>query len=246
MLVEASRILKQEDRTTIFTPAVNREAQSVVKLYRHRGFCNTIRGCLVRYRAEREYRHLRFLERAGISCTPPLGWAHGYAPEHGLYEVLATGRIPDATDLETVIRAGRRPDLGVLFALVRRMHRHGFRHQALYARNILASRTGGRWHFYIADVPRARIFPQDLNGTRMARLDLVDLLASLRQAGLPDSSFHLARWGVNLPEQRHIRRMLERYSKTRPRRVFRDIECRCRHAAACAIAAFASLPLPPA
>ncbi|MDX1498805.1 MAG: lipopolysaccharide kinase InaA family protein [Woeseiaceae bacterium] len=246
VIVEASRFLKEEDRTTIFTPAARPEPPSVIKLYRRRGCWNTVRGWLVRYRAEREYRRLRFLEDRGIACTRALGWAHGYAPEHGFYEVLATERIPDATDLETVIRAGGRPDLGVLIGMVRRMHRQGFRHQALYARNVITTRGGSRWRFYIADVPRARVFPYDLTGTRMARLDFADLFASLLGAGLPEAALRFDAWGIPPLEQLRIRRTLARYSKSRPRRILRDIECRCRHAFACAATALLSLPLPPA
>lgn len=244
LVVNAGRFLKRERRTKVFIPATGDE-DTVFKLYRRRGFWNTLRGGLVRYRVQREFDNLRYLQEHSIPCTEALGWTHGYSPEHGCYEVLATRRIPGVRDLETLLADGHAVDLAPLISIVRRMHGCGFRHHALYARNVLVKVTEAGTGFYLADVPRARIFPENISGSRMARLDIADLLASLLDAGLPAERLDLCSWGFTATERDAIERMLANYSKTRPRRIARDLESRLRHATACAFTFVANLPLTP-
>lgn len=225
------RLLKQEHKTLIWSADVGSE-KGIVKMYRHRGVANTIRGWAVRYRVQREHEHLEHLAAHGIPCTVPLGWTHGYTPEHGFYEILATREIEDAQSLDEVIRSGASVDLAPLFAAVRRMHEAGFRHQVLYARNIIVGGDPAEGRCFVCDVPRSYIFPGSILGTRLAIQDIADLVASLAAAGMQTDDIPLDAYGLPPHEKARFGHVMARYSKRKLRRTGRDVETRIRLAAA--------------
>jgi lipopolysaccharide kinase (Kdo/WaaP) family protein len=223
-------IIKEEPGTIIWTSVLPAGERIVIKMYRHRGIVNSIRGRVVKYRVEREYDRLRHLADWDVPCTPPVGWTHGYSPERGFYEMLATSLVPDAEDLASWLEQGKSCDFTELFALVRRMHESGFLHHVLYARNILV--TGGqsaKRTFLISDLPRSRIFPRSLVGTRLAMLDVADLVDTLKQLEIAPNEIPLEAYGFSPVEIQRISKLIGSYRNTRIRRILRDIESRARH-----------------
>jgi hypothetical protein len=189
---EHAAILKLEDRTVVWREGGGGETRRVVKLYRRRGRPTALRSRIFRFRTEREFRRLQHLARWGIPCTPPLGWAAGWTPEHGHHEVLVMEEVPGAVELGLHLADGREMDLAPLFRIVRRMHESGFCHQTLYAANVLVSKgTPGGDTFVMCDVPRSWTFPRSILGTSMARYDLLDLAASLVEVGVPPTELSL-------------------------------------------------------
>jgi hypothetical protein len=182
---EPNAILKLEDRTVVWREGGGGGMRKVVKLYRRRGGMTALRSRIFRFRTEREFRRLKHLARWGIPCTPPLGWAAGWAPEHGHHEVLVMEEVTGAVELGLHLAEGGDMDLAPLFRIVRRMHESGFCHQTLYAANVLVStgRPDGD-AFVMCDVPRSWTFPRSILGTSMARYDLLDLAASLVEVGV--------------------------------------------------------------
>lgn len=227
-------LFKHERRTVIWTPHAPGDEPIVLKLYRHRGIVNSVRGMIVKYRAEREHVRLGHLVNWDIPCTRPLSWSHGFSREHGFYEVLATRLVPESIDLQTHLRQGRSCNLATLFATIRRMHKSGFLHQALFARNILVSGGEKTEHeFAVCDLPRSRIFPFSLVGTRMAMLDLTDLVASLRRVGVSWNLISVDAYGLSAANESRLERMVDGYRQDRSYRIARDIESRVRHLTAC-------------
>ncbi len=189
---EHDAILKLEDRTVVWREEGAGGPGKVVKLYRRRGGSTALRSRIFRFRTEREFRRLQHLARWGIPCTPPLGWAAGWTPEHGHHEVLVMEEVPGAVELGVHLADAEEMDLAPLFRIVRRMHESGFCHQTLYAANVLVSRGNpGRDAFVMCDVPRSWTFPRSLLGTSMARYDLLDLSASLVEVGVPPTEVPL-------------------------------------------------------
>jgi len=98
----------------------------------------------------KEFRNLVRLRREGLHAPRPLAFAEerrfGVMTQH----LLLLERVPDARDLSAILADGtltdeRRADL--LFATGRavgRMHRAGFMHRDLYARNVLVTGEVGR------------------------------------------------------------------------------------------------------
>jgi hypothetical protein len=196
-------LIKEEDRTWVWrdvrpgasgTPAT----PIVVKLYRKRGRWNAVRSRLSRFRVEREWRRLRHLERWAIPCTPPIGWATGWDPEHGAWEFLLMREVERARPLGDALQEepGLRVDLVPLFQMVRRMHESGFLNQTLYVANILmAPNADTEEAFYLSDVPRSWTFPGSLVGTRRAQGDLLDLLFTLLEVGVDPGDIPLEAYG---------------------------------------------------
>ncbi len=190
-------LLKEEERTLVWRVPGAEGVPWVVKLYRRRGGMNALRSLVFRFRTEREYRRLRHLGRWGVRCTPPVAWAAGRSSAHGWHEILVMEEVPAALQLGTLLREREgRVDLAPLFALVRRMHESGFCHQTLYPGNVLVSMEAPPdERFVLSDVPRSWTFPRSLVGTRMARLDLLDLCTCLVEEGLPPERLPLEAYG---------------------------------------------------
>jgi hypothetical protein len=239
-VVGIDMLIKKEHGAVVWSALGTDGKPVVIKLYRHRGLWNTLRGRVVQYRVEREFHRLSHLNAWGVRCTVPCDWTHGYSSANGYFEVLVTELVDKSIDLATFLKQGATcGDFGPLFSVVHDMHETGFRHHALYARNILYTAEGPNPSFWICDVPRSRLFPHSLVGSRMGRLDIVDLAASLIAAGLPREELALESYGFRAQELAQVNRMLDRYSKARPYRIARDIESRVRHAFA-ALKAFLS------
>jgi hypothetical protein len=181
-------MLKREPGTLIWRETGAAGQPTVVKVYRRRGGVTAARSFLFRFRAEREYRRLEHLRRCGVPCTEPLGWTHGYSPVHGFHEVLVTAEVPAAVPLDVFLAAGavEPSTLAPLFRLVRRVHESGLCHQALYASNILVRPGAAPENRYvIADLPRSWTFPGSIVGTSIAALDVLDLVYTIVEAGVP-------------------------------------------------------------
>ena len=236
-------VIKEELNTVVWVTHSSSGERIVLKLYRHRGMWNAFRCWVAEYRAEREFERLSHLVGWDIPCTRPADWTHGYSREHGFYEMLATVFVPDTLDLEAYLKRKRSCDLQPLFAAINRMHDSGFCHHALYARNILISDgTAMSNNFAICDVPRSRVFPQSLLGTRMALLDVADLAASLMRLGIPRDVIPLDAYGLSPAERKRLSKMIDGYRQNRLRRVVRDGESRIRHFFACCIAVLTGHP----
>ena len=214
----------------------------VLKVYRHRGPWHAVRCWLTKFRVEREYQRLCHLVLWGIPCTAPSDWAYGYSRESGFYELLATVMVPDVIDLETRLKNGRSCNFQHLFATVRQMHRSGFCHNALFARNILISdNTATQSFFTISDVPRSRIFPRSVIGTRLALLDIADLGNDLMRLGVPEEAIPYDAYGLTSTEAHRLSGMLEGYVQNKSHRLVRDIESRIRHLFAYLVSVFATI-----
>ena len=235
-------IVKRE-RSVIVWVATSPDGNPVViKLYRHRGLVNTIRGWAVKYRTEREYDRLCHLYDWNIPCTQPISWTRGYSPEHAFYEVLTTGLASAVTSLSMRLKQGDSFDLQGLFTTVHRMHECGFLHQALYARNIIVNDAETKAEFIICDVPRSRIFPRNLVGTRLALLDLKDLVASLVAVGVPWDQIPVDSYGLEPAGMKRLSSMVAGNRKSTGRRVTRDIESRVKYLAAYLAAVLSGRP----
>lgn len=226
-------ILKLEDRTVVWRETGSAGTPVVVKLYRRRGGWTAFRSRIFRFRTEREFRRLRHLVRWNIPCTPPLGWAAGRSPEHGHHEILLMEEVPAARELGTYMGEYGSVDLAPLFRMVRRMHESGFCHQTLYAANVLVvGEDPERASFVMCDVPRSWTFPQSIAGTSMARYDLLDLAASLVDAGVRPEALPLDAYDVQ-----EGARVLQRLRggedpRGKRRRFLRDLMARVRWAGA--------------
>jgi hypothetical protein len=191
-------LLKREPGTLIWRETGADGQPTVVKVYRRRGGASAARSFLFRFRAEREHRRLEHLRRCGVPCTEPLGWTHGYSRAHGFHEVLVTAEVPAAVPLDVFLATGavEPSTLAPLFRLVRRMHESGLCHQALYASNILV-RPGAALEsrYVIADLPRSWTFPGSIVGTSMAALDVLDLVYTIVEAGVPLEAVPIEAYG---------------------------------------------------
>jgi hypothetical protein len=130
--------------------------------------------------------------------------------------------------------------LAPLFRIVRRMHDSGMCHQALYARNIVvrpAAAAGER--YFLADVPRSWLFPRSITGTSMAWCDLLDLVRTIRLAGIPPGEIPVEAYaedgdgayrGPALDGLRHAVHVFGKWSRRR-----RDVRTRLRWLAAWAV-----------
>ena len=227
---EAS-VIKKEEHTVIWRETGQNGEALVVKLYRRRSAGSAFRARIMRFRAEREYRRLRHLERWGISCTAPLAWSAGWSPEHGFHEVLVMREVPNAAPLREHLLATPHTEVPLtpLFRMIRRMHESGFLNQTLYARNVLVDRDSPPGEGYaIADVPRAWTFPRSIVGTEMALWDVMDLAAELVRLGVPEASVPLDAYGLDERGRRWWQKARTRNSRGKLLRAARDVRARAR------------------
>ncbi len=229
-------VIKEERGTVIWAPLLSTDKRLVLKLYRHRGLWHAFRCRVTKFRVEREYERLSQLALWGIPCTAPSDWTHGYSRKYGFYEMLATVMVPDAENLESRLEHGQSCNLRPLFTTVRRMHERGFCHNALFARNILIADSATTDDvFTISDVPRSRIFPQSVVGTRLALLDVAGLASDLMRLGVREEAVPYDAYGLTSTEAKRLSRMLEGYAQNKLRRLARDAESRIKHFLACCV-----------
>lgn len=227
-------VIKWEGDTAVWREEGKGGNPMVVKLYRRRGWLTVLRSRLTRFRAEREYRGLQHLFRAGVPCTPPLAYAVGRCPHHGYCEVLVMREVLEAVPLDAYLEeGGQELDLAPLYRAVRLMHESGLCHQALYARNVLVQHDDGSGpRFVIADLPRARRFPGSIVDTGMALYDLLDLTLELTDRGVPSTAIPLEAYG----KSSRFHRLREFWRGKDPRskvgRFLRDAAVRVRWSAA--------------
>jgi hypothetical protein len=186
------RMLLRRDRDTLlWAQTFGDGTRAVCKLYRQRGPVSWWRENRYRFRVQREFDALTHLERQAIPCTHPLFWSFGRSLNHGRHEMLATREIPDVVPLSKYL-ASRLPgqpvpNLATLYGLVRRMHDGGFYHGSLYLRNVLVAQAGSpNATFHMVDTPKAVVLPRSLVGSRLARVDLLDLTRGVAKYGGPD------------------------------------------------------------
>ena len=232
--------LKREKGTWIWVEDGPNGIRRVVKLYRLRSRFAEHREEVLGFRAEREYRHLKHLRAAGVPCTEPLAWTHGYNRAHGWHEALITREVPGAHRLDRYLEEqGTELDLAPLLRTIRRMHDSGFCHQTLYARNILvASGSPEGERFFIMDVPRGRIFPESIVGNPGALADLRDLFVDLTEAGITRAAIPWEAYGLDSEGLEQVTRPWKGDPRTKGRRTVRDVKLRVRWAIAWLLAPF--------
>lgn len=191
---------------------------AVLKLYPHRGPVSWEREKRFRFRVEREFRGLERLVAGSVPCTEPLFWTVGRHARLGRFEVLATRKIPDAVPLSAWVGTDEGwPSLEGLMPLVRRMHEAGVFHGALWLKNILTTPAADGGHdFHLLDMPKAMLFPSSIVGSRMAAMDLLDLLWWVRKESGVDTCRPLASaYGLEDEDQEALLSRLERHRPTR-------------------------------
>lgn len=227
-------ILKEERRTIVWSHRPDDASEVVVKLYRHRGLWNTIRGRMTRFRVEREHLTLRHLEQYGVPCTRSLGWHAGRSPTQGFFELLVTESVPRAVDLDSWLAECGSPDvLSSAFASVRRMHDAGVLHQSLATRNLLVrQRPETAPDCLVMDVATARLFPFSVAGRPLALRDLADLVFELGRHQLTPDTLPLEAYGMGPQIGTELKRYLREHPRGKARRRLRDLDARVRLLAA--------------
>ena len=197
------RLLAADRKTLIWAQRLEGDIPAVVKMNRHRGGISWQRGKCFRFRVQREFDALTFLDGQGVPCSRPIFWSYGCGPHFGRCEILATREIENATPLDAILAVPEPPDIGpallAAYGLVRRMHERGCHHGLMFARNILVTRRGAQTpDAYIIDTPNAILFPgADLTGTKMAWIDLYFLTASvMKHAGAEACLAPLRHYGL--------------------------------------------------
>ncbi len=176
------KLLVTNRKTLIWSQYLDGDTRAVVKMYRDRGFISWQREKVFRFRVQREFDSLTFIDAREIPCSRPIFWSHGCSPHFGRYEILATREIENAVRLDEFVKTNGQsvtnPSLAVSYELVRMMHRTGCHHGAMYPRNILVTGRDTRKPVaHIIDMPGTILFPYDITGTKMAWIDLYCLTA---------------------------------------------------------------------
>lgn len=220
-------LLAADATTLIWSGRLDTGMRAVFKMYRHRGPISWIREQRFRFRVQREFDALAYLDGQAIPCSQPLFWSYGCCADFGRYEVLATREIEGAVRMDVFVRERdarvAESALRSAYRIVRRMHAAGFHHGALYARNILVVHNDPQQQpgVHVIDAPKAILFPYDIAGTGMARIDLTDLTISvLQQSGAEACTALLACYG--LPETA-ARAFILRAARSRSSRGIRNL-----------------------
>jgi len=238
----ANPLIKEEHGTLLWRLQLTLADQvenAVVKLYRRRGIWNRLRGGMVPFRVQREFGALCMLADGGVSCSQPMLWGWGIAPEHGHFELLVTREVPGASNLKEYLATGvprlLSEDFLPLFDALRRMHERGVYHGALWPKNILLAKASEEAReFHLIDLARAVRFPGTICGTAMSRFDLLSLLSSLARADAGfDSEGMLRRYGYGATEARRIAAQAHCYRSSRHLRNRLALTFQLRAVAAC-------------
>ena len=200
--IATDKIIKAEAKCLIWSEQLEDATPAIFKMYYRRGIANFIREKIITFRAQREFRILRHLDRKGIPCSIPLFWTYGYCKEYGFYEILCTRQIPNTISLAAFLASKsifiKDIDLEPLFQTVCNMHRCGVYHGALSTKNILIDATGNaQTKFYIIDLARAWLFPSSIFGKKIAWHDLLKLVRNIENdLGLGYCQPYLAQYGL--------------------------------------------------
>jgi tRNA A-37 threonylcarbamoyl transferase component Bud32 len=182
--IDPDKIIKAESHCLIVNEQWADGSAVVMKMYYRRGLANFIRGIILNFRAQREYRISRHLADCGVPCGVPVFWTYGYCREHGFYDILYTRRIPDTLSLAAFLSSASQTDqtidLGPLFQLLCDMHQCGVYHGALSTKNILVDATDdAQVKFYVIDLARGWLFPDSILGQRIAWFDILKLVRKI-------------------------------------------------------------------
>jgi tRNA A-37 threonylcarbamoyl transferase component Bud32 len=211
--------IKEERRTHVWKARLPGRDMVVVKTYRHRSAYDFARESLSRFRAEREFEALSFLEGSDIPCTRPACWACGRDEVSGRFESLVTFEEPDTVGLKSWLRSDQADDRWVepVARLLRRAHDAGFYHGALVPRNILLRLAPEQAPGCLfVDTPKSIVFRAPIAGTRMARHDLMTLLGeACRVAGDEMLAPFLAAYGEDAAAIPTLAEASRRYRPTR-------------------------------
>ncbi|MDD4871076.1 MAG: lipopolysaccharide kinase InaA family protein [Kiritimatiellae bacterium] len=225
-LIGADRI------TVIWSQCLEDGNRAVIKMYRHRGRVDWYREKSFRFRVQREFDALTFLDIKGVPCSKPLFWNYGCSPDFGRYEILATREIIGIVPLDVFAQSHEpRITMNVLFPayrLVGQMHQSGCHHGAMYERNILISQYDPqkKTDAYIIDMPKAILFPYPVTGTRMAWIDLSILTVRvLKYVGADNCAALLMHYGLDAETTRRFIAHIKCYHSTRLKRNLERGEC---------------------
>lgn len=225
-LIAADRI------TLVWSQTLQDGTRAVLKMYRNHGFFSRIREKLARFRVQREFDSLTYLDSLGIPCSKPLFWTYGCNEQYGRYEILATREIPGSVRLDVFIRSEAHPEnrkiLADAYAMLRRLHEAGFHHGAMYERNILISQVNAQKPpaLFIIDTPKAMRFPYSIAGTRMAWIDIAHLSRSLLHfLGPEETATWLSHYGMDKEEIARFMACLQKYHPNRHTRNRDRAEC---------------------
>jgi serine/threonine-protein kinase RIO1 len=197
------RLVASDRQTLVWSQRLDRDIPAILKLYRNRGIVSWQREGAFRFRVQREFDALSFIDSRGIPCSSPLFWTYGVSAQFGRHEILATREVRSTVPLDRFCEKNDRRILQEVllkaYAIVRLMHKSGCHHGALYQKNILVARDdpGSEPAPYIIDMPRAIVFPYDISGTRLARIDLYCLTRYIANAAGADNCVAiLERYGL--------------------------------------------------
>ena len=199
--INTDNTIKAEANCLIWSEKLDNAGPAIMKMYRRRGIANFIREKILTFRAQREFRILRHLDRKGIPCSIPLLWTYGYCKEYGFYEILCTRQIPNTKSLTDFLApkqiVNENIDLGPLFQMVQNMHKCGVYHGALSTKNILIDAAGtAQTKYYLIDLARGWLFPSSIFGKKIAWYDILKLVRSIENdLGIGYCKPYLARYG---------------------------------------------------
>lgn len=228
--VDSGTIIKAEKKCLVWTEKEGDGNSSVIKMYYRRGLVNFMRGLLLKFRAEREFRVLEHVAGCGIPCTVPLSWNFGFRREYGFCEILRTRRIPNTTTLKKLLISeatrGGNIDLGPVFQTVHELHRCGVYHGALSTKNILIDTTDNdRGKSYVIDCACSWLFPESILGRQIAWFDLLPLVRTIeRYLDKGVCRPYLVRYGLEKEAVERLYRDAGRYpSHARGRKLVKNL-----------------------
>jgi tRNA A-37 threonylcarbamoyl transferase component Bud32 len=184
--IDPDNIIKAESKCLIWSEQLKNTTPAILKMYYRRGIANFIREIIFTFRAQREFRINRRLDRNGIPCSQPLFWTHGYCKAYGFYEIICTRRIANTESLRDFLATrpigNQKIDLAPLFQSVYTMHKIGVYHGALSTKNILIDNTdGAQANYYIIDSACGWLFPGSILGNKIAWYDIFKLVRDIEK-----------------------------------------------------------------
>lgn len=199
--IDTEKIIKAEANCLIWSVQLENATPAIVKMYYQRGIINYIREKSLNFRAQREFRILRRLDRNGIPCSIPLFWAYDHCKEYGFYEILCTRQISYTKTLTDFLAPKQIVkediDLGSLFQMVHKLHKCGVYHGALSTKNILIDAAGNaQAKYYFIDLARGWLFPGSILEKKIAWYDILKIVRSIENdLGIGYCKPYLTRYG---------------------------------------------------
>jgi hypothetical protein len=186
-------------------------------MYYRRGIANFLREKIFTFRAQREYRINRRLDRMGIPCSKPLFWAYGYCKTYGFYEIICTRQIASTKSLRDFLASKQidiqKIDLAPLFQIVYNMHKCGVYHGALSTKNILIDNCAdAQARYYIIDLACGWLFPGSILGNKMAWYDIFKLVRDIeKDLGRGYCESYLVQYGFIKTSIQQLYQVVKRY-----------------------------------